>query len=270
MKTVLFGLCAVAILSLFGRFADRMESGFTRAKAQTGTIPVVVELFTSEGCSSCPPADALLERLDEKQPLEQIEVIAIEEHVDYWDGLGWRDPFSSHDWTERQYAYATELGNRNAYTPQMVVDGDREFVGSQTSRAREAILESANQPRILVTLAQKKSEKYETSAFAIEAGKPAPGVRAKKMEVWLAITEAGLYSSVKAGENQGNELHHAPVLRRLKKVGQFETISEKPFSGLFEIGLRKEWKKEQLRAVAFVQDKSTGRILGAAQVHLNP
>jgi hypothetical protein len=242
MKTVLFGLCAVAILSLFGRFADRMESGFTRAKAQTGTIPVVVELFTSEGCSSCPPADALLERLDEKQPLEQIEVIAIEEHVDYWDGLGWRDPFSSHDWTERQYAYATELGNRNAYTPQMVVDGDREFVGSQTSRAREAILESANQPRILVTLAQKKSEKYETS----------------------------LYSSVKAGENQGNELHHAPVLRRLKKVGQFETISEKPFSGLFEIGLRKEWKKEQLRAVAFVQDKSTGRILGAAQVHLNP
>ena len=117
-----------------------------RSGAQTAPLasemdrtPVVVELFTSEGCSSCPSADALLAGLAEQQPIEKVEVIALEEHVDYWNELGWVDPFSSHDWTTRQSVYAGILGNGNPYTPQMVVDGRAEFVGNQSRKARQAI-----------------------------------------------------------------------------------------------------------------------------------
>src|SRR5260370_32180196 len=111
------------------------------AKASSATsdmvrTPVVVELFTSEGCSSCPPADALLARLSEGQVAGNIHLIALEEHVDYWNDLGWTDPFSSQDWTSRQYVYARTLGNGNATTPQMVVDGTVEFVGSHPKQAR--------------------------------------------------------------------------------------------------------------------------------------
>src|SRR5579859_6872600 len=114
--------------------------------------PVIVELFTSEGCSSCPPADALLARLDQEQRIGNAEIIALEEHVDYWDQLGWRDPFSGRQWTERQQDYAAVFRNDGVYTPQMVVDGRAEFVGSSQSRARSAIAEAVREPKAEVTL----------------------------------------------------------------------------------------------------------------------
>src|SRR6267142_5397339 len=116
--------------------------------------PVVVELFTSEGCSSCPPADTLLARLSEGQVAGNIQLIALEEHVDYWNDLGWSDPFSSRHWTSRQYLYSGALGNGNPYTPQMVVDGTVEFVGSHAQKARQAILEAAGKTKIPVRLEQ--------------------------------------------------------------------------------------------------------------------
>src|SRR6267142_2437088 len=131
MKSLLAGL-TLSLLSVFAVMAvirPRPQS-VSPAAGPTRT-PVVVELFTSEGCSSCPPADELLSRMAKQQPIANAEVIALEEHVDYWNELGWVDPFSSREWTARQQVYAGVLGNGNAYTPQMVVDGKTEFVGSQ-------------------------------------------------------------------------------------------------------------------------------------------
>src|SRR5215475_7917611 len=120
--------------------------------------PVIVELFTSEGCSSCPPADALLARLDHEQRIGNAEIIALEEHVDYWDQLGWNDPFSGKQWTERQEDYANAFGNAGVYTPQMVIDGRVEFVGSAQNKARNAIAEAAKEPKAEVSILNVKSD----------------------------------------------------------------------------------------------------------------
>ena len=106
-------------------------------------VPVIVELFTSEGCSSCPPADALLVRLEKEQSVPGAEVLALEEHVDYWNDLGWADPFSSREMTERQLRYADAIAHGSSYTPQMVVDGQFEFVGSRSDEAKYTIASAA-------------------------------------------------------------------------------------------------------------------------------
>jgi hypothetical protein len=230
--------------------------------------PVVVELFTSEGCSSCPPADALLARLSEGQVAGNIQLIALEEHVDYWNDLGWTDPFSSRDWTSRQYAYARALGNGNAYTPQMVVDGTVEFVGSRTQQARDSILKAAGKTRIPVVLAQGSADGMGKGNLSAKVGKLEGTTKGDAAEVWLAITETGLHSSVTRGENAGEDLHHAAVVRFMRKIGEAKAEGETSFAGDVSVPLQKEWKRENLRAVLFVQEKKSRRILGAAEIRM--
>jgi hypothetical protein len=131
--------------------------------------PVLVELFTSEGCSSCPPADALLERLDRYQPVNGAELIVLSEHVDYWNDIGWKDPFSSHEYSERQSAYASQFGRGSIYTPQMVVDGHIEFVGSDERRATLAIESATKVRKIPVSISSSLSDE-KTITLHIEAG----------------------------------------------------------------------------------------------------
>src|ERR1700716_561296 len=122
-------------------------------------VPVVLELFTSEGCSSCPPADALLARVAEQQPVGGADVIALEEHVDYWDHQGWVDPFSSAQWTQRQRDYALRFSDHGVYTPQLVVNGRSGFVGSRAAETYRAITGAMGQDHTVLVVSILKSDK---------------------------------------------------------------------------------------------------------------
>jgi len=268
MKSFLDGLTVTLLSVLAATAVTRLRTPSAFSAAGTTRTPVVVELFTSEGCSSCPPADNLLLRMAEQQPIEKAEVIALEEHVDYWNELGWVDPFSSREWTARQHVYAGVLGNGNAYTPQMVVDGKTEFVGSQTRKAWEAVEQAAAQQKARVTLRQGNSADSGTENLSVTITKLPETAGRDTAEVWLAITETGLHSVVKRGENAGEDLHHAAVVRSIRKIGEAKAGDQTSFSGDASVSLRAEWKRENLRAVVFVQEKKGRRMLGAAAVPL--
>jgi hypothetical protein len=237
--------------------------------APTGS-PVIVELFTSEGCSSCPPADALLARYESQQPVSNAQIIALEEHVDYWDELGWVDPFSGREWTYRQADYATSLGNGNPYTPQMVIDGRTELVGSRESQARQVIARAASQPKTRVSVGFQAGEKAAAGTVQIVVDKLASSSPGDEPEVWLAITEADLHSEVTRGENAGRALGHASIVRSLRKVGRAQENAEVAFSQSSPVKLDSRWKVANLHAVAFVQERKSRRILGASIVSLKP
>ena len=268
----LFSSLPVAGASLvIGLFVMRATGSRQNAKPSAPSAsPVVVELFTSEGCATCPPADALLRKLDQLGRVGNAEVVALEEHVDYWDDQGWRDPFSSHDWTTRQYAYAEVLGNRNPYTPQMVVDGSDQFSGGRAQQALQSIAAAAERVKVPITLAAASEVKPGKEEFSVEVGKLLPSPKGGTAEVWLAITETGLQSSVTRGENAGQELHHAAVVRSMRKIGEAKPDRDVSFSSEATVPLRKEWRRENLKAVAFVQEKNSLRILGAAEISLHP
>jgi hypothetical protein len=241
-------------------------------KSADNPSPVVVELFTSEGCSSCPPADALLLKFMETQRPEKTSIVALEEHVDYWDQLGWRDPFSSHEWTWRQENYAATLGKGkgNVYTPQMVVDGRVEFVGSREWEAKRVIEEQARRPKASVSLSPANSRDGK-ERFTVHVGKLTDSRADDTPEVWLAITETGLHSEVTRGENAGEDLHHAAVVRMLQKIGVANAKDpETSFAGEAAVAFNRGWKRDNLRAVVFVQEKNSRQIVGAAETKVTP
>jgi hypothetical protein len=238
------------------------------AQAIAAREPVVVELFTSEGCSTCPPADALLAELDARQPVGTAEVIALEEHVDYWDQQGWQDPFSSANWTARQNEYAGTLHNGNPYTPQMVVDGVEGFVGSRGGTARQAIEKAAAIKKSKVEISEVSPIQNKSASFKVNVEKVSSIEHKDTAEVLLVITESGLHSSVKAGENNGKELQHSPVVRELKVIGVIGKNGEEGFTAQPAMKLDSKWNLENLRAVVFVQERKSRRILGAAAMRL--
>ncbi len=200
--------------------------------------PVLVELFTSEGCSSCPPADRILEQLDP-------QVVVLSEHVDYWNHLGWKDRFSSHVFTQRQEDYARLLHLDGPYTPQMVVDGITEFNGSDTARARQALTAAAQRPKAGVRIARTASGLQVEVTGAPHAG-----------GVYLAIADNSAESQVGAGENHGRLLRHVAILRTLRKLGAVKK------GGAFSLVVDAPGPSQ--RAVIFVQEADLGAIDGAA------
>lgn len=245
-----------------GAYASESNSGAARAR-----VPVVVELFTSEGCSSCPPADALLARMDETQPVEGAEVIALAQHVDYWNYLGWSDPYSSHELSERQGAYSQAFGRDGVYTPQMVVDGRAEFNGGDRGKAFDEIARAAREPKaeVVLTRADAQSKTDAPVRLSLRVEKLPKLSDGDAAEVLLAITEGGLSSDVSRGENTGRKLKHVGVVRRLTKLGEF---SAGTFSADTEVTFDKGWRRENLRAVVFLQERASRRVVGATSIKL--
>jgi hypothetical protein len=233
--------------------------------------PVVVELFTSEGCSSCPPADELLSKLDKTQPVQGVEIIALGEHVDYWNRLGWIDPYASADFSRRQSRYSDAFNQDSVYTPQMIVDGRDEFAGSHMERARAAIATAAKAPKANIQLASSQdsntppSRAVKLSVHVSDLPRLTGGDTA---EVLLAITENNLRSEVARGENAGRYLRHSAVVRELTALGEIGT-NQNSFEAEPMVSLDKGWQRDNLRAVAFVQERGTRRVLGAAVVGLS-
>jgi hypothetical protein len=203
--------------------------------------PSLVELFTSQGCSSCPPADDLLADLSTHQPVPGIEVIPLAFHVDYWNRLGWTDPFATPAFTQRQYAYAAALGDSSVYTPEAVINGRVGVVGHH----RGAILDA------LVPLA-RLSLRLEGDRLLVQGLLPG-------LPLWVAVAEDGLSTAVGRGENAGRRLAQPAVVRALLKVdvkGEGEQV-------WVPLKMEKGWKKEQLRLVAF-QAKEEGAPIESA------
>lgn len=216
---------------------------------------VVVELFTSEGCSSCPPADELLARLQGIHTTNGAEIVPLGFHVDYWDSQGWRDRFSSNNYTKRQEIYASRFKLESPYTPEMIVDGNSEFVGNDAGRAQHAIAQATMQPQKAdIELSWSNGEKLNVRVSSQESG---------AADVMLAISEDNLSSKVGAGENQGHVLHHAAVVRDLRRLGH---LVNGQFQADLPVKAGKDWKIKDLHVIAFVQSANGGPILGAATV----
>lgn len=243
------------------------------ATTENRTVPVIVELFTSEGCSSCPPADALLAQLEKTQPIKGAEVIALEQHVDYWDHLGWRDPFSAEEFGARQGEYARVFGRGGVYTPQMIVNGRMEFPGGNMEMANRTIAAAAQSPKALVQLTLLEQSRDETRAGRISLSVNVEAIPAisdgDTAEVLLAVTESGLTTPVERGENAGRKLAHTGVVRSLKVIGSVDLQSNGGFSIEAAFDIERGARRENLRAVVFIQESMSRRILGAAAVRLN-
>ena len=268
-KRLYLGVATASCAALFWLCAAGLRAQSSAPPQHpSARTPVVVELFTSEGCSSCPPADTLLARIDSVQPFASIDVIPIEEHVDYWDDQGWKDPFSSVRWTDRQRDYTFSQHTGSPYTPEMVVDGTVGFLGSRGPMVRDAILRAAANQTTKVDLQEVSPIQNGMVTFKVAIEKLTNDPKKEKSDVILGITETGLHSNVGAGENSGHELHHSAVLRELKVIGEIGKNGQDSFSAEPSVKLGAKWDTTNLRAVAFVQEKKSRRILGAAEIHL--
>ncbi|HMH15268.1 MAG TPA: DUF1223 domain-containing protein [Edaphobacter sp.] len=226
----------------------------------TGKTPVVVELFTSEGCSSCPPADALLARMDKEQPVSNAEIIVLEEHVDYWEKGGWHDRFSSSQYTDRQNQYAPRLKFDSAYTPQMVVDGTTQFVGNDGPRALDAVVAAAGTPKVALALSNPVVDGRHL-ACSVSASSSAP---LPKADLYAALLDPTATTQVQGGENKGHQLEHVGVVRSLKKIGKLQDLGKGPMN--FTLNAPSDSTPANMRVVVFAQGSDLGPIKGAASV----
>jgi hypothetical protein len=239
---------------------DAKEVRVASPVAGAKPTPVLVELFTSEGCSSCPPADALLSRLGRTQPVSGADIIILEEHVDYWDRLGWKDPFSSEEATARQNEFDMSFAGFEVYTPQMVVDGRAKFVGNSDSDALRAIRTAS---QALKPAVQLSWDKNETLAIHVEPLNNT--VERDGQQVFLVVAENMLHSDVKHGENAGRALEHNGVVRQLLPLAKID-VTPAGFSSTVAVRSEREWNRANLRAVVFVQERRSRHILAAAAI----
>jgi hypothetical protein len=264
LKDVTMIRCLVAVLAVvasvsptFSLQASSAEGAPSGQPESGAPRPVLVELFTSQGCYSCPPADRLLSRLGRESGGN---VVPLAFHVDFWNTLGWRDPFSSSTWSRRQAAYVRALRLDSGYTPQVVVHGLAEAVGSDEKRILAAIATAASRPAAELSLTLEPGSSDVTARVQVEIPEP---LREREWDLMLAVYETGLVTAVESGENKGRELRNDYVVRSLRR----ERL-KKNDSSVSEVSsklpLERDWNRSQLGVAAFLQDRKSLEIGGVA------
>jgi hypothetical protein len=232
--------------------------------------PILVELFTSEGCSTCPPAEVALEKMDTLQPVPGAQLIVLSEHVDYWNHDGWTDPYSSASITSRQNGYVHALGLKTAYTPQIFIDGTAELQLNDPAQVsqifRKAV--SVSKVPIRITSATVEGNKPAIVQGTIETeSRP----EQRNADVYVAVALDHVESQVSGGENRGRHLVHVAVVLEIAKVGRLE--KGKSFNQDFHLKVNlPHTSSTNVRIVAFIQEAGPGRVLGSSlrKLEVNP
>lgn len=211
----------------------------------------VVELFTSEGCSSCPPADRVLLKI----AAENKEVYVLSYHVDYWDHLGWKDPFSQPLFTERQRQYAKQFNLESIYTPQVVINGAEELVGSDEQRLRSSLLRSGTLPSFNLS-AERKNAATINLTYELKITEP--------MKVQIALIQPKAVNEIKRGENSGRTLHHVNVVRLLK------TLDANSASSSVVVNVPASLQDKAFEILLFTQAKNNNQIRAASKIRITP
>jgi len=251
MKSLMLAGSLIGVLIIMAAFKNVQDKQTMRKiqAMESSAGFAVVELFTSEGCSSCPPADELIEKIQKDNRNQRIYILAF--HVDYWDHQGWKDKFSAHQFSERQRQYASWLGLRTIYTPQIVINGTTEHVGSDQGPILRTISRELDHP-------SKDTLALEAK---VEAGKLKVQYMGVGEELVLALVQKSAHSNVRAGENSGRSLSHVQIVRDLLRV---DMHSRKNIS----IDLPKDFNENGWELIGFAQQKTDGHITAAARVEL--
>jgi len=215
----------------------------------------VIELFTSEGCKSCPPADKILSEISADAQKNNKEIYCLAFHVDYWNRLGWKDPYSKFQYTRRQENYSRVLPSKELYTPQVVVNGKIEFTGSKKEKSNEAIEAALKRPSTIQLSIQVDSMLNDTAYISWKLSKTD-----KNNVLQMAFTESGLVSNVNKGENAGKTLQHDHIVR------VFTAINNPGNTGQVKMILKGRDRELQSEIVAFIQHKQNYSIAAAARI----
>ena len=251
----------VACWLCHGRNGSEIRAAARGGEAtNTGRVPVLVELFTTEGCSSCPPADALLGVLDRQQPIPNARIIVLGEHVDYWNNGGWQDMYSSAQFTGRQKDYQYFFKLDDVYTPQMVVNGSVQLNGADARGVQAALEEAADSHPIPLQIMSVQVRGKEVT-FTLQNGMPATP---KDVNVYAALVDPEDTTKVSAGENRGRTLQHVGVVRMLDQIGgsvRTQDLGAKPY--VFRSDVSGKSNLDGMRLVVFAQTKHIGPVVGA-------
>lgn len=260
-------LNALVVVSLFCVLLRvHAQSAPPQNKDLVPPVPILIELFTSEGCSSCPPADQFLQKLDTLQPIPGAQLIVLSEHVTYWDHDGWKDPNSSPALTERQTFYEAELGEKECFTPQFIIDGVAQFKLGDPHQIQSVLQAAKNEAAIPVRISQMTVEGTNPSTLRarVETDANSAGHNA---EVYGAVALDHVESQVLRGENGGKHLVHVAVVQQLTKIGK--VAKGKTFAQDVQLKLKPGMDPNNIRLVVFLQESGPGRVVGAAQRKLS-
>ncbi len=217
---------------------------------------VLLELFTSEGCPTCPPADANLAFLEREQPFADTEIITLALHVDYWNSVGWKDAYSSPVFSRRQQIYSQALKIYQNYTPQMIVDGQVEFTGSNMAKAQKAILDAQKTPKANIEIG-RAADKFQVKISDVPAHENAT--------VFLAVTENNVASNRKGAKQNAANSGQSSVVRALSSLGML-TAAQTNLEIETAVPMQADWAKENLKIVVFVQENASRKVFGAARI----